>query len=253
MNLKDLIILHTKDKINTATRYPSILTLHELGDKGRLTDKITTDISKEVMYASEKIDGTNVRIICYKGQYLIGSRKNILYYSEDLYWDSALGIVDIIKDLKVHIPYTEELTVIYGELFGGKITSKSKNYGTDKHGFRVFDIAKIPLSIFHKPIVEISTWREHLVGSSLHYGQNFLKVDDIGLFGHETVPAIPFELNSLDHQKVLNYMSKVLPQTKVALSDKAQMEPEGLVLRNKDRTKIVKIRFEDYYRLFKIN
>ncbi|MEN0051510.1 MAG: hypothetical protein AAF806_30885, partial [Bacteroidota bacterium] len=42
---------------------------------------------------------------------------------------------------------------MFGELFGGKTTAFSKNYGKEAYGFRVFDIAEIDdLSILEKPI-----------------------------------------------------------------------------------------------------
>lgn len=84
--IKDLIQEFGKEKINTLTKYPSILTLHKLGEKGRLTNELTTPVEGEIMYATEKIDGTNVRIICYGTEYLIGSREFILHHCGDLYF-----------------------------------------------------------------------------------------------------------------------------------------------------------------------
>ena len=48
--LKQLIEKYGKNKINSLTKYPSILTLHELGGKGKLTDILTTDIKNETLY-----------------------------------------------------------------------------------------------------------------------------------------------------------------------------------------------------------
>ena len=73
--LKNLVLQHGKQKINSLTKYPSILTLHKLGQKGRLTSEWATDIQGETMFATEKIDGTNVRIICLGNEYLVGSRE----------------------------------------------------------------------------------------------------------------------------------------------------------------------------------
>lgn len=55
--IKELISKYGKEKINTLTKYPSILTLHRIGEKGRLTEELTTPIQGEVLYATEKIDG----------------------------------------------------------------------------------------------------------------------------------------------------------------------------------------------------
>ena len=251
--LKKLIQDYGKDKINTLTKYPSILTLHKFGEKGRLTPSLTTNIEGEKMFATEKIDGTNVRVICWGDTFLIGSRKCILHYSEDFYWDESMGIVNQFYSMKIPPIAPENLTVIYGELFGGKITANSKNYGKDKHGFRVFDIAVIKdLSILEKTITEISTWRESTLDSSIddtmRYGQGFVNLDELEKFGYKLVPKIEFELPSFEHEAVLESLNKYIPETKVALSDAAQLRPEGVILRNFDRTKIVKLRFEDYQR-----
>ncbi len=60
MMLKGLVEKYGKEKVNILTKYPSILTLHKFGDRGRFTDEITTNVDGETLYASEKIDGTNV-------------------------------------------------------------------------------------------------------------------------------------------------------------------------------------------------
>ena len=250
--LKGLIAKHGKQKINSLTKYPSILTLHRFGEKGRLTNDFTTDISGEQMFATEKIDGTNVRIICFGDEYLIGSREFILHHSADLFFDPAQGIVDGIQDLQVKIPNDlPRLTVIFGELFGGKVSSNSKNYGMDKLGFRVFDVAVFDdLSVLDLSLEEISRWRERETDNGMIYGQSFLPSDVLAthsIYWH-LVPSVPFEIAGLSHREILDSLKSHLPKTNVALSDSAQMKPEGVILRNNDRTKIVKLRFEDYER-----
>lgn len=253
--LKELIAKYGKLKINSLTKYPSILTLHKFGERGRLTTEITTDIGGEEMFATEKIDGTNVRIICMGDEYLVGSREFILHHCHDLYFDAAQGIVEGIRGLGIKIPDDlTQLTVIYGELFGGKMSSGSKQYGMDKIGFRVFDVATFSdLSILEQSLEDISLWREHETSSGMVYGQNFLLRDapENDAFGFEAVPSIPFEIGDMSHRTILDNLRQYLPTTNVALSDAALMKPEGLILRNKSRSKIVKIRFEDYERTLK--
>lgn len=249
--LKKLLQQYGKQKINSLTKYPSILTLHQLGDRGRLTTELTTRLSGEEMFATEKIDGTNVRLICLGGEYLIGSREFILHYGTDLFYDTAQGIVEGIKALQVSIPQTPELTVVYGELFGGKTSSNSKQYGTDQIGFRVFDIAVFPdISILEQSHEDISRWRERETAEGLVYGQQFLSMEALKQYSnvYELVPTVPFDLGDLSHSTILDNLRRFLPETLVALSDLAQKKPEGLVLRNRDRSKIVKLRFEDYER-----
>src|ERR1051326_571600 len=70
-------------RLNSATQYPSILTYHALGERGRLTEDRTTDFSTvnpDDVEVTEKIDGTNARIIIpprRMGGALIGSRTEL--------------------------------------------------------------------------------------------------------------------------------------------------------------------------------
>lgn len=263
--LKRLIQIYGKDKINSFTKYPSILTLHKLGEKGKLINELTTDVSGEIMYGTEKIDGTNTRIVCYGEEFLVGSRENILYYNSDLYFDPAQGIVEGMTNLDAldYIPVTDKLTVIYGEFYGGKVSSNSKWYGQDKVGFRVFDVAVYDdLSILDRSIPQISRWRETETENGIIYGQNFLSIEEMINFMNDfqllpkfqLVPLITTnfgQLSDYSHQSVLNYLNTYISKTNVALSDKAMGNAEGIVLRTNDRSKIVKIRFEDYQRTLK--
>lgn len=246
--LKSIIENHGKQKLNTLTKYPSILTLHKIGAKGRLSDVISIDLDEDDLFATEKIDGTNVRIIILEDEYIIGSRENLLYHCDDLFFDPAQGIVESL-DLKF-IKETDKLTVIFGELFGGKITANSKQYGTEKTGFRVFDIAVMEdLSILNNSVGDISRWREHLSDDGrLVYGQKFWTGEELCSFGGlDLVPYVPsFKITDTSHRGIYESMISAIPETLVPLSDSAKMRPEGLVLRNNDRSKIVKLRFEDY-------
>lgn len=225
--IKELIAKYGKEKINTFTKYPSILTLHKIGDRGRLLEELTTPISStDEMFASEKIDGTNSRIICYGDEYLIGARESILFHNHDLYYDPTQGIVDGIRDLGINIPSTGKLFAIYGEFYGGKVSSNSKWYGQDKIGYRVFDVVEYnDLSILEKSLPEISRWREHETDSGIVYGQNFLQR---GMYDKlfELAPQIPFELGDMSHRTILENLKKFLPETNVALSDKASKRAE---------------------------
>ena len=249
--IKELISKFGKEKMNTLTKYSSILTLHKLGEKGRLTNDFTTSIQDEKMYATEKIDGTNARIICYGSEYLIGAREFILHHSHDLYFDNAQGIVDGLKELNIKIPKTDKFTVIYGEFYGGKTSANSKWYGQDKNGFRVFDVAVYnDLSILEMSQPEISKWRERETENGIIYGQNFLSRSEMEtqFSDFEFVPLIEFDYDDLSHKVVLDNLKKNLPVTNVALSESASQKSEGIVLRNESRSKIVKVRFEDYER-----
>ena len=248
-----------RNKLNSMTKYPSILTLHKLGDRGTLLDELTdSSISNnDTFYATEKIDGTNVRIILHGDEFIIGSRENLLYYSKDMLYDPAQGIVDAIKS-KVHLPYTNGLIVIYGELYGGNITSHSNWYGKNALGFRVFDICDYDyhnvdwitmlLTMSHS---QISRWREHEEDGILKYSQPFMTLDDNykSRFIYEFAPTInPINIdpNTITHLNAMTQMKMNLPETKCKLSEAGSGNCEGIVIRTADRSKIYKLRFEDY-------
>ena len=125
--LKSLISTYGKQKLNSFTKYPSIPTLHKM-EKGVLTEEIADGFPfNEKMYATEKVDGTNVRILCYHDEMIIGSRENLLWHNEDLFFDPAQGIVAGLAYLSEGPAYYPRLTAFYGEFYGGKVSSGSKN------------------------------------------------------------------------------------------------------------------------------
>ena len=71
-------------KLNSMTKYPSILTYHKLGERGRLLDEVQIPLAGLTIYATEKIDGTNSRIIiCPDGTFIVGSREDLLWAQGD--------------------------------------------------------------------------------------------------------------------------------------------------------------------------
>jgi hypothetical protein len=253
--LKELISRHGKEKINSATKYPSILTLHEMGDRGVLLDELTTPIAGKKLFATEKIDGTNARIICFGSEFLIGSRDSILHFSGDLYYDQSQGIVDGLYRHCGRLPDTRFLTVIYGEFFGGKTSANSKWYGKESTGFKVFDVAVFnDLSVFDMSLPEISLWRERRTEKGMVYGQDFLSAYamryNFPMF--DFVPDVRFQVGDCSHETILANLKRCLPETLAALSKDATKNAEGIILRTADREKIVKIRFEDYERTLRM-
>jgi hypothetical protein len=255
--LNDLINTYGLDKLNTFTKYPSILTYHDLGDRGTLKeshveDKTFFDIEK--CYLTEKIDGTNSRIVVCHDDYIIGSREDILYAKGDRIGNPALNIANTIKHIAESMTYafdpTEGIFVLYVETYGGNVTSNSKQYTNDKtYGFRVFDISYIGIeeteAILNNPIDKISSWREH-------GGQHFYNVDIMKVFakqyGVETVPYIDI-VNGKTIPLTLSDTFDWLQQfatTKAGINETGHAE--GVVVRNFDRSLIRKIRFEDYER-----
>ncbi|AII54298.1 RNA ligase family protein [Hymenobacter sp. APR13] len=274
-------VAHSLAQLNTLTKYPSILTLHALGDRGRLTTDFTTPaLFSQPLTATEKIDGTSARLLVFAdGSYVVGSRENLLTVSGDLLFDPAVGIVEGLRrlifphyaDEQGHLPrlpygagtgQPAPLTVLFGEFYGGKVTGNSKQYGPPEQvGFRVFDVAVFTdaaalATQLQTDIRELSTWRESETPAGMRYGQPFLSGKELTAYltqvGLPDVPQLPtYAVPAAEstHETVLAWLREHIPQTQAALSGQAiPGRAEGAILRTADRSSIVKIRFEDYER-----
>jgi len=243
------------DKLNSLTKYPSIFTYHCLGEKGSLIENLVDDRDFSLCdkcYISEKIDGTNARIIFTKDDYIIGSREELLYAKGDRFGNPQLNIVNTVKSIAEKLSSASEfigIYTLYGEVYGGNVSKASKQYTSDKmYGFRVFDFVENSTTILSEPLEKISTWREH-------GGQAFLDVDalmDISKrYDLKTVPYI-VEVNGntipKDRLSMLAFLRN-FSETKAGINHNGQSE--GIVIRNHDRSLIRKIRFEDYERTAK--
>src|SRR3954468_7220706 len=106
-------------KLNSLTKYPSIPTYHALGEKGRLSESVLVRFEGECI-ATEKIDGTNARLICTPEGVLAGSREDLLWATGDLIHNPAMGIVAALRDharSMASAPPPETLLVVYGEVY----------------------------------------------------------------------------------------------------------------------------------------
>lgn len=269
-------------RLNSATKYPSILTYHEMGNKGRLTDKVQIPFDDgEELFVTEKIDGTNTRIIVFPHEkdgtlphgadYMIGSREDILHAYSDRVINEAMGIVRtslpvarLLLDYYRHDARTKDcVQVYYGEAYGHGIGKNGNRYTSKgETGFRVFDIAEFVLeeleALLGKEREEISQWRQR-------GGQEFVGVDRIRDHAfHVNQNAV----NNLEEDPQLVVVPRLhplvpIPKTLEAakewvsffgvystavLDDNAQGMFEGVVVRTKDRKKIAKLRVEDYAR-----
>lgn len=269
-------------QLNSLTKYPSILTLHALGERGRLTAARTTPALENhlPLLATEKIDGTSARILVFAdGSYVVGSREHLLTVSGDVLFDPAVGIVDGLRrtvftqfaDTEGQLPALAHaigpntpapLTVIYGEFYGGKVTASSKHYALPNQvGFRVFDVAvfadaSLLADQLRADVRELAQWREAETPMGLRYGQPFLPqpalaayLAQVGLPGVPDLPPFVLAGPELTHEQVLAWLRQHLPHTQAPLpGGPAPGRAEGAILRTADRSGIVKIRFEDYER-----
>jgi len=241
--------------INSLTKYPSIPTYHALDPKtGNLLDDVV-EFSGPV-YLTEKVDGTNGRIVSLPdGSYLIGSREHLLYAKGDLIGDPALGIADALKPIAERLPgpIGDRIVVRFFEVYGGKVTAASKHYTHAKtvHA-RLFDIAVIAeyAPMLGWPSERIASWRDN-------GGQRYLSEYDLiavaAQYGLDTVPRLDkvegggLPMSIVDTR---NFLADYLPRTMVAL-DGEPGHAEGIVLRDDQRRVIAKARFQDYDRTLK--
>jgi hypothetical protein len=240
-------------KLNSLTKYPSIPTYHTLDPRNGALGEEALPFEGAVL-GTEKVDGTNARVICLPdGSYLLGSREELLYARGDLIGNPAQGIVEALQAQAERLCATVEAAVVvyYFEVYGGKVTSSSKQYtGEQRVGFRLFDVVRIPDYESHLARLpqEIAAWRE--AG-----GQPF--VDEAALreiADRQEVALTPriLEIAAADLPRTveaaLAFLREALPQTQCALDDQAGRRGEGLVIRTMDRSRIAKLRFEDYER-----
>ncbi|MVU76935.1 hypothetical protein GPX89_06710 [Nocardia sp. ET3-3] len=239
------------EAINSATKYPSIQTYHQLGEKGSLTETVTAFTGPVI--GTEKIDGTNARIVLLPdGSWLLGSREELLHARGDLIANPALGIVAALRELAESLSAVEDRVRVYFlELYGGKVTAASTQYtGERSVGYRLFDVLELRdvEAILDQPVARISAWRES-------GGQYFLPepelLDAARVAGIEITPRL-FTLDGADLPGELtatrDFLATELPTTRSALDGGAGGRPEGIVLRSPDRSVIAKARVEDYER-----
>ncbi|MER7280497.1 RNA ligase family protein [Dactylosporangium sp. NPDC000244] len=246
--------------LNSLTKYPSIPTYHALDPKNGGLLEAPTDFGDGTVIATEKVDGTNSRIILLPdGTFLLGSREELLYAQGDLIGNPALGIVEQLKPVAKTMTAVENFNLIivaYLELYGGKIGGQAKQYTSDPaaFGWRLFDVATFPQwpAQLEWQSQQIASWRD---GG----GQSFVGEDELAKFAVEAgLPVAPrlldeFYADALPRSvgDMHSMLVDVLPETRVWLDDKAGGRPEGIVFRTPDRKVIAKARYQDYERTLK--
>jgi hypothetical protein len=249
-------------KLNSITKYPSILTYHEMGERGRLNETLSEGkLFEDNIYVYEKVDGENSRIILlntgYEADYLIGSREELLYAKGDRIGNPYGNIAEFLKPIADELAddffnnRNLALTVVYQESYGGK-TKASKNYtSSNAQGYRVFDMFSLTHEELNKlmgmDIREIASWRDH--GGQPFYSE-INKEEFILKWGLDSAPLLDI-IDGLPTSIETTYeVLKQFPTTHVGID--AMGKSEGIIVRNQDRSLIRKIRFEDYERTLKV-
>jgi hypothetical protein len=236
--------------LNSLTKYPSIPTYHPMGDRGRLQEQpIYT--SFEELQVTEKLDGANARILTVGDDWFLGSREEFLYARGDLFGDPAQGIVEALRSVAEQlVGQPDTLQVVYGEVYGGRIGKAGKQYGV-RTGFRVFDRWTMSLEEAERylttyPLEDFSGWRDR-------GGQPFDSVDRLARWcaGQqlEVVPSLTATPPPMELAETYAWLQEVLRAgSQARLDPEAPGQPEGVVIRTPHRSKIAKLRLEDYQR-----
>jgi hypothetical protein len=242
--------------LNSATKYPSILTYHELDqcNNGGLTEK-ATEFSGDVVL-TEKVDGTNARIITLPGgDYFLGSREELFYARGDRVWNQKLGIVEALRPLAERITSPDlGIRVYYLEVYGGnKISRASAQYtGAQALGCRLFDVAAVDPACLGLPLADIALWRDK-GGQYFHTEEELTEIaidEDIDM-----VPRLAMLKGSelpTGIEEMHAFLAHHLSTTLVALDAGAGGRPEGIVLRSTDRSVIAKARYQNYERTLQL-
>jgi hypothetical protein len=221
------------------------------------------DFGDQVVQISEKIDGTNARIIVlppttgHWGNWVIGSRENLLTCSRDWFLNPELGIVnelaDVANELTVASKASDPVRVYFFEVYGGTVNGW-KNYTRDKTAFghRLFDVIEFSNELFRSMMVssreDIASWRNR-------GGQPFVSWDKFLEISQETnlvrAPSVerrfPAEDMPTSLRDALDWMTELLPDgSEATLGPDAVGCAEGIVLKSHDRKVTAKMRFQDY-------
>jgi hypothetical protein len=241
------------ERLNSLTKYPSIPTYHALDPKNGSLLETPIEFTGPLL-ATEKIDGTNARIVALAdGSYLLGSREEFLYARGDLIGNPAMGIVAALRDIAERLAALRlpGVTVWFGEFYGGKVTGASKQYTAQQQtGYRLFDVVRLEECepLLARSQAELSAWRESGGQPFVAEGQLTQLAAQGGL---DLTPRVAeFTAEDLPHDVagVHAFLQRTLDRTRAALDADAGGRPEGLVVRALDRSRIAKLRFEDYER-----
>lgn len=260
-NLRDEVAAGRLDlrTLNSLTKYPSIPTYHGLDkSNGLLLENERVEFAGDVML-TEKIDGTNARIIVLPGEdWIIGSREELLGASGDLIPNPKLGIVETLRDVanlaaERLIPASGVITVIYGEVYGHGVGKSARDYaGTQRVlGFRAFDVQALLMTHLTKTPEEAAAWRD--AGNQVYCSDETLTVLT-GRIGVERAPVLETVLvgelpTTLEDAR--NWLGWQTPRTLAALAEDARERSEGIVLRGwspDGHRQLAKARYEDYDR-----
>ena len=249
------------EKLNSMTKYPSILTYNALGGKGGMAMGLCDGEgfpADTILEATEKIDGTNTRMVVIGDDYVIGSRTQFIHAKHDRIINDkqTTPCIDALREFKGENGY---MYVIYGEAYGAGVQDGSKVYVAqgNETKFRVFDVYKIALDfvehLLRQPQNIISTWRDNnkqtwYTTDKLQEFCDFYHVDRTPIVKKFNSDEIPVEAPDV-YEFLKNFsesQSLIGHSEGVENLNQKYGRAEGIVVRTPNRSFIRKLRFEDY-------
>lgn len=254
------------DALNSATKYPSIDTYHKLDPSNGVLLDTVTQFPDGPVTLTEKIDGAGTRIIMRPdGDWLIGSREELLHARGDRIFNPVLGIVPALLPVAERLArqtridsarhFINKVTwVWYLEVYGASAKNPAtRQYtGAGNTGIRLFDVAGFEEDVLSLTPEQIAGWREH-------GGQSFLSEDVLpeaaADAGVELTPRLgTVQARDLPQgiEEMLDFLNFYGLTTKARLDDQARGQAEGIVLRDPHRTVIAKAKFANYERTLRL-
>lgn len=241
-------------ELNSATKYPPIETYHTL-ERGDLLEGPTVFADYEGLVVwTEKVNGTNGRIVLPGGgDYYIGSREELWYAKEDRIINPSFRLVETLKPVAERLAAQRIeaaegwITSLYFEIYGHRIGPSGRQYtSSNAVGVRLFDVSFARPDVLEQSREEIARWRDHggqrwSTEEVLHRVSRLHEIPLVPRVGTVDSAGLPTTV-----EKTYEWLCEAVPFTGVALDEKAGGGAEGIVLRSPDRKVIAKARFEDY-------
>lgn len=259
-------------RLNSLTKYPSIPTYHKLGENGLLTEERNVVLTGPTVN-TEKIDGINIRIIFRGGDYVIGSREELLFARGDRLYNAKDGIVlflvnKVMPELELMRPLHSDYITVYGELYGGNLPKAGNYTNTKSFGFRIFDVVNLSKSIIRAKdiaVKDLSMWREDPENGplfttayrnietgeynhALYRSDITKKIDNVldvpDKYAAPRLLGMPLPETIKD---TYDFLCALITKTRCAIDDPPGL-PEGVICRDAENKHRVKLKLRDYER-----